>query len=764
MRSFLINIILLVLLNIFTLFNKDNVFIGIAIFGLLTYIPGSNILSLIKYNNKTIMEKISLYTGFGTLFLILLGLGVNELLPLLGITRPLSQAPLMLSYNGAVMLLILGAYITNRHLKTIFKIPRISLPTIIFILTSSLIPIIAILGAVSLNNNGTNLIAFSTYILIGLYTLLIFIFNKKLSSNKITFALFITSLALLFMNSFRGWYNTGHDVQREFYVFNLTNVNKLWDMALYKDPYNACLSLTILPTIYSSITKINDYFIFKILYQFIFSFTVVNIFYLLRRYFSKSFVYLASLNFLFFPTFMTDMPMLNRQELAFFFLSLMFYILFDNTVSKVKKTTLFITMSTGMIMSHYSTSYVATALFWLTYFSSLLFILINKLAFKKNKIPVFASHLNLNQNLNVFMVLFPLLFTIFWNGIYTKTSENIQDTLVKIANNITQPFQEKEKTGETLYSIFSYKPVPPETSLDRYLQETTKKLRLQREEEAYYNKNTYSKYPITLHDQEILKPGIPLQYFNNSANSIDLISKIRESYAKLMQILIVIGLGLFIFYKKHSFNVPKEFYFLSIISLIMIAAQVVLPQSAIGYGILRFYQQSLMIFSIFIVLGLYWILKIFVARKIFIRELIVVIVILVYFFLLSGVIPQVIGGYYPQLPLNNKGTYYNMYYTHKSEITALEWIKPFANKKTPLQSDSFDAAKIKTYAKSYPIAATFPAVVRKSSYVYLNYSNAILNSVFLYTNGGLIIYKYPIEFLNDNKNLIYSSSEARIYR
>jgi uncharacterized membrane protein len=762
MKRLITNIILLGILNVLVFSGISNTFVGIVIFGILTLLPGEALLHAIKYNGKTIVERISLSAGFGTLAILILGLGINELLPILGIVKPLSLTPFMAVYNLAILPILMTPYIRNRRYIDRFVPPKVSIKDSFFIIISLILPVLAVMGAISLTNNSTNLFALFSYILIGIYSFGVFVANKKLSTDKLAIALFLISLSLLFMNSFRGWYNTGHDIQREFYVFNLTKMNGLWDMSLYEDPYNACLSLTILPTIYSITTKINDYFIFKILYQILFSFTVVNIFYLLRRYFSKSLAYIAAILFLFFPTFMTDMPMLNRQELAFLFLSMMLYMLFDNSISKTKRTVLVAFAGSGIVLSHYSTSYLVAALIMLTYVGTIAFTFSQGFLQKILHRSLF-NKLKSEQNLNIYMVAFLLLFTVFWNSFYTKSSENLQKTLGDVSRNITKPFGEKEKAGETLYSIFNYKKVSPEKSLQKYMEDTAKLIRHPREEAAFYPAEIYEKYPITLIDQKILQPNVKIPYLENQVRSIDFMSRLRQSYATLLQILIVLGMVLFVIYKKHTFAAPKEFYIISGISILVITAQVVLPQSAIGYGVLRLFQQSLMVFSIFIVLGMFWLLQILIKSE-SIREKIIMSVMVVYFFLLSGVVPQLIGGYYPQLPLNNNGTYYNMYYTHASEIAALKWVGQYITKKSPLQSDSFDAAKIKTYAKTFPISASYPAVIKKEAYVYLNYSNAKLNSAYVYYNGGLLIYKYPIAFLDDHKNLIYSSSETKIYR
>ena len=55
----------------------------------------------------------------------------------------------------------------------------------------------------------------------------------------ITAAIYCVSLALLLMTSLRGWYTTGHDIQREYRMFELTLTNGNWRMSRFKDAYNA---------------------------------------------------------------------------------------------------------------------------------------------------------------------------------------------------------------------------------------------------------------------------------------------------------------------------------------------------------------------------------------------------------------------------------------------------------------------------------------------------------------------------------------------
>ena len=57
-----------------------------------------------------------------------------------------------------------------------------------------------------------------------------------------------------------------------------------------------------------------------------------------------------------------------------------------------------------------------------------------------------------------------------------------------------------------------------------------------------------------------------------------------------------------------------------------------------------------------------------------------------------------------------------------------------------------------------------PVTIRKDTYVYLDYSNVKNRKNTIFYKGDLITYDYPVEFLNENKNLIYSNGGSEIFK
>jgi uncharacterized membrane protein len=163
------------------------------------------------------------------------------------------------------------------------------------------------------------------------------------------------------MTSLRGWLTTGHDVQREFRVFQLAANHGLWDVRLYENAYNACLSVTIMPTVVQHVTGVADVFVYKTVFQLLYAVCPVIIYLIARRFATCLIAVLAAIYFIAFPTFFTDMPFLNRQEVAFVFVGLALLVITNQGWSVWARRLGFVVFAIGVILSHYSTTYVLLA-------------------------------------------------------------------------------------------------------------------------------------------------------------------------------------------------------------------------------------------------------------------------------------------------------------------------------------------------------------------------------------------------------------------
>lgn len=101
-------------------------------------------------------------------------------------------------------------------------------------------------------------------------------------------------------------------------------------------------------------------------FQVIFSFSVLSVYALWTKSVGRDIAFLCAIWYVSFPTFINDLPMLNRQEIALFFFALMLLTVFSPNMRTHERTVLFGIYGFGIAVSHYSTAYVAVALVALT--------------------------------------------------------------------------------------------------------------------------------------------------------------------------------------------------------------------------------------------------------------------------------------------------------------------------------------------------------------------------------------------------------------
>jgi uncharacterized membrane protein len=627
--------------------------------------------------------------------------------------------------------------------------------------------LLSIAGAFRLNNGASNVLTIIMLVLFVVYCVYLVIDGNKVHINIIPYALYVLSLALLFMTSLRGWFITGHDIQREFFVFQLTQTAGLWDVSTYVDAYNACLSITILPTIFGNLLSIQDVLVYKVVFQIIFAFISVVVYFIVRNYTSIRVAILSVLYFLAFPTFFADMPMLVRQEIAFLFLALLTYVLFHSHIPVRVGRILFAFFGVGVVLSHYSTTYI---LIVILFFAIVSYPFLRRVSFFKHSAIDVLHKPNLShpRRMSLSMVIFLFIVSFMWSAVLTGTSEN---SVVRVLRN-TVTILKGDSTSDVrsnavLYSLFSKKEYDPILSFEEYKKQYMIPPSEKNNTDGFYSETAYALEDIAYAKEYQMPPttfgtrlsslfGVEVYSFNQF---------VRQSTAKILQVLILVGI-LFTLYKYQYYSryINSEFFLLGIGSLGLIFAILIIPVLSVEYGLLRAFQQSLIFISLFAVIGSFvacvgctYKTKLYVASSI-----------AVFFFLsTTGVFSQIMGGYYAQLNLNNSGVYYDAFYVHESEVEAAKWLKKKMENDDTLTYDV--ATDLYVYNKLSYLQAfqqfqnIFPTNIQRDSYVFLGYSNVNRGISTISYNGNLISYHYPVQFLENNKDLIYSSNGVRIY-
>lgn len=243
-------------------------------------------------------------------------------------------------------------------------------------------------------------------------------------------------------------------------------------------------------------------------------------------------------------------------------------------------------------------------------------------------------------------------------------------------------------------------------------------------------------------------------------------SVVRQAAAKGEQVFAGIGLIAIIVMRRFQRQVGREYFFLCVGSLVMVAILTIFPDLSVDYGVLRAFQEALILIAPVLVAGSLTVFsplgKVWAPRT-------AAVVCIGIFVSTTGLLPQILGGYPPQLSLNNSGQYYDIYYTHPQEVAAVGWL---AGKPGVLPdgvqaenfSDRFAFTAPSDVTGRQSIADIYPSLVTQSSWVILGYSTVHTGRATTYYDGDLITYLYPIGFLQASKNLVYNNGGAEIYK
>ncbi len=764
-------------------------------------LPGLLVSLILRIRKVSLWENLVLMVGLGIAFLEFGGLLLNIILPLIRINNPLAFQNLLAGFDVYLFLLFIFAWIRTKPFDIQVRLPRRSNIEKALCALPPFFPVLAALGAIILNNGGSNVLTLVLLGAMGCYALLLVFFREKISGDLYPYALFFIGLACLFTTSLRSWYISGHDIEREFYVFQLTNAHHIWNLAAFQDPYNTCLSITILPTILTNLLSIPDAYVYKVIFQILFAASPVVVFVLARKYTTPVLAFLSALFFLSFPLFFTDMPMLNRQEIAFLFFGLVLFMMLPSELPPVTRKLLFSIFAISVAVSHYATFYIVLPLLIFVY----IFAHLAPLSFVKNMLASFRTKTRTRPKKRLqapTLLTFPMLLLLlglsfFWYVSYTNSFNNVGAVISQVFSN--NPL----KASDLSYYLFS-----PQIDADQQLQEHIQTLINSEKANAgqFYSKGITSQYSTHAVPQDVVAPTpvgdvlstlhIPLYKNQEDFSSLP---------AALLQILVLIGcLAIFSFKslrakirdkimsRKSSLQAreglaqqsppdtqaslelqgsgsrpltspgytksfDRQFLLLCAGAILLLSLMIVLPAISALFGLLRMFQQFLFLLSLPVVVLVYRVLFFMKERK---RILATGFIFVLLFLNFTGFIPHLTGNYYAQINLDNSGLYYDAYYTHESDVLAIAWLSHTDLNGDPVEADTSGVNKLLPYGNIFASNEIFPPLIKQAAYVFVKDSvNVVVN-----VNNKLVIINSPGPFLDSNKNRVYSNGDIEIYK
>ena len=337
-------------------------------FFFLTILPGFLILRILKLNRIGTAEKFVLSVGLSISFLMFFGLLLNSLLFSLGYNTPLSTTAILISFNLAFVAFGIVSYRINKTPITFLQNVNLTTSEKAFLIVPILFPSLSVFGMHVMNTTNNNIFLMFLYLLIPAYVVFVSVFNQKFPERLYPVVILLISSSLLLLYMLRFPHIFGRDVHTEYYLFQTTLNNLHWSIVL-RGLLDACLSISLLPTIYQSIVSVDaQEYLFKGVYVSICSFAPLAVYLTSKRYIGKPYAFLASFFFVSQGVFLTAVRN-PRTETAIFFAALAVMVLLTDKIEPSKRMFLFIIFIVSIIVSHYSTAYLFFFIILFTWFT-----------------------------------------------------------------------------------------------------------------------------------------------------------------------------------------------------------------------------------------------------------------------------------------------------------------------------------------------------------------------------------------------------------
>ena len=739
-----------------------------AILGLLSMIvictfPGYALLNRFKLHRSSRFQDLFLSVLFSLLLLQSVYMTYSVFCYGIGFKNSITKPQVFLI--AVVILLISSLSLRNKMegpliSELIFdRLTKLRDKKFVFCLIPIALPLTALIAVTRLNLlNDSVTTAVFLYVCIGiLLTLCSGLFlNRSAGLHYSVF--YCTLLAILFGSTFRGdggfW---GWDINQEFAVAMRTLQEQHW-IPIAESPYHAMLSISVLPVILSFLSDFSLTTIFKLFYPFVAALIPLASYSLLRRWVRNSIampvVIIETIGSI---SYIQQMTALTRQIVGLAFFVGILFVLFDPVWNRNKKTKVILLLMCGLSFSHYSSAYLCSIIFLL---AGLITFILRRVSsfYRKNFTPVTTLRLGVAI----------LAITFLWNGALNNSAQDIYTVSRSLVTKGPQFLP--NKTGNFI---------------DRWLSgvNTSHELTSEKFKSNVLESNSYNFPNLELVPTSLAYEIKPAEYPRSEAlfgtitatAFLWLYVFINTTFQFLIFLhvfLAMIFLIRFLFKRKKELFKTSHFKTVVLLMDLIPLALVSLPLALVlrisgtsseFYNAERAAFQLALIFSLSIAL----ILERFIrwtkrSHRTFYSALILSCI--VFLQSATGLIGYIYGS--PSTRISSIVSEDSVLIISENERSAANWVDVNIPKSSYLQSDitaNLVNSQYDIFQEKRLILQTAPFALFTGSYVYLSKSNLETGITYQFV-GGFLRFNVPLDYLDQNLSVVYSSGGARVYR
>ena len=708
---------------------RSNWGVDLILFGLGFTVPGVVALRALRVPAESVRAFPIYVPAAALLVMTTAGLGCDLIGPHLGIAKPLHGDATALATVALSDLL----WVVGLRAPSAARLPWAHALRQPRLLAPLLLPALAAYGSLRLSNgHGASLARLSMAIDLAVF-LGCLLAAGRLSRRQIVAILFCCALAIEWSWSLRGGGIIGYDISTEFHVANHTHEVGVWHTLHRNDAYGAMLSVGVLPSVLDALMGVSPLIAFKVLYPVFAAMLPVAIFLVGERILSRRFAVAAAGFLLVQDYFFQQLPELARQEVALVFFAALLATLLERQLRRSTQTGFALLLALGLVVSHYSTAYLAIPLMVAAVLARLLIGRFRGI--RGFSLPWLVAAVALIGG------------SVLWYSAITKSANNVTAFTRTIEH---QGLNLLPHTGNVLNTYLNANNVHNASAS-----------RIQRLAVIDYRKYAAFVKPLPA----ARKPRYAIRLAavpgtHRSASATDLVLVIDTVFNQGLLLCLSIG-ALVMMLRRRCSAAVFEIGCLAFGGLAFLVFIRFSGTAAAQYNQSRALLQSLVILAV----PAAWLLERLLARlRPRLRLLAgsaLVLVMMAMFVQQTGMLDLLIGGG-TSLNLSAGGEDYERYYGTPAELAGAI----YANKNAvdaPLYADRYGALRIEATSGRAALTDVIPRTLDRYAWVYATRTNAQLGRARIQVQNSFAIYRWPAAYLNRFYDLVYTNGDSEVY-
>ena len=708
---------------------RGNWAVGIVLLALTLTVPGVLALRALRVSGRAV-RVYPLYVPAAAIAVILAsGLAADLLGPAVGIPQPLRGDTTALTVLGVSLLL----WLVGLPAPAAARIPwRRALERPTWLLPLAL-PLVAAAGALLLSHGHGPVVARVGQGLVAIALLAGLARASRLSRGHVAMLLFGCSLAAEWAFTLRSQEVVGFDITTEIGIAQHVLAAGIWHSSHRGDAYGAMLSVTVLPSALHALTGCSPLIAFKLVYPVLTALLPVSIFLIGERFMRRSFAAAAAAMLVVQTYFFQQMPQLARQEVALVFFATLVAALIDGRIRARARLALIAVLCAGLVVSHYSSTYLAIPIVVIALVVSLLVARFRPTALTTRLLCVAAV---LIGGAGV------------WYGAVTHSS-----------NNLTAFTSAIERNGLNLL------PNSNGNIISSYLNGTQSRqvsgraferlaVRSYRGRAAYVHPLAAARQPrFRLRPASVPAPKARLAVVSQ------ILKWVSVAFAELMLVLGVLG-ALAMALRRRSPPLVRQvgvlaFGTVGVLVLIRFSGTI-----AADYNQTRALAQSLLLLA----LPAAWLVQHVLDRLGRLRVVVATALLLSFpvMFAYDSSLTALATGGGTLLNLSATGEDFQRQYMTPAELAGAAWAAQRSRRRL-LYADPY--GQLRLYASTGAVALTqvTPETLDAHAWLYGTHTNVVLHTTRGQVGGDTSIYAWPRRFLHDEYDTVYSDGDSRVY-